>query len=67
VDEVDELVKDVNPISLKTRPAEDVAGDESTINSSLKEGFASSQDCRARRIRLSSCQQHLVLGATPQG
>jgi hypothetical protein len=27
VDEVDELVKDVNPISLKARPAEDVEGD----------------------------------------
>jgi hypothetical protein len=26
----DELVKDVNPISLKETPAEDVEGDEST-------------------------------------
>jgi hypothetical protein len=44
VDEVDELVKDVNPISLKARPTEDVEGDESTINSSSEEKFASSQD-----------------------
>jgi hypothetical protein len=44
IDEVDELVKDVNPISLKARPAEDVEGDESTTNSSSKEEFASSQD-----------------------
>jgi hypothetical protein len=44
VDEVDELVKDVNPISLKARPTEDVEGDESTINSSSEEEFASSQD-----------------------
>jgi hypothetical protein len=44
VDEVDELVKDVNPISLKARPTEDVEGDESTTNSSSKEEFASSQD-----------------------
>jgi len=44
VDEVDELVKDVNPISLKARPAEDVDGDESTTNSSSKEEFPSSQD-----------------------
>jgi galactitol-specific phosphotransferase system IIB component len=28
VDEVDELVKDVNPISLKARLAEDMEGDE---------------------------------------
>ncbi len=34
MDEVDELVKDVNPISLKARPAEDMEGDESTTNSS---------------------------------
>jgi hypothetical protein len=43
VDEVlidDELVKDANPISLKEKPAEDVEGDESTSNSSLKEEFA---------------------------
>jgi len=44
VDEVDELMKDVNPISLKARPAEDVEGDESTTNSSLEEEFASSQN-----------------------
>ncbi len=44
VDEVDELVKDVNPISLKGRPAEDMEGDESTTNSSSEEEFASSQD-----------------------
>jgi hypothetical protein len=44
MDEVDELVKDVNPISLKARPVEDVEGDESTTNSSLEEEFASSQD-----------------------
>jgi hypothetical protein len=44
VDEVDELVKDVNPISLKARPVEDVEGDESTTNSSSEEEFASSQD-----------------------
>ncbi len=44
VDEVDELVKDVNPISLKARPAKDVEGDESTTNSSSEEEFASSQD-----------------------
>jgi len=43
VDEVDELVKDVNPISLKVRPAEDVEGDESTTNFSSEEEFASSQ------------------------
>ncbi len=41
---VDELAKDVNPISLKARPAEDVEGDESTTNSSSEEEFASSQD-----------------------
>jgi hypothetical protein len=44
VDEVDELVKDVNPIALKAKPAEDVEGDESTINSFSEEEFASSQD-----------------------
>jgi hypothetical protein len=44
VDEVDELVKDVNPISLKARPVEDMEGDESTTNSSSEEEFASSQD-----------------------
>ncbi len=44
VDEVDELVKDVNLISLKARPTEDVEGDESTTNSSSEEEFASSQD-----------------------
>jgi len=44
VDEVDELVKDVNPISLKARPAEDVEGDEFTTNSCSEEEFASSQD-----------------------
>jgi len=44
VDEVDELVKDVNPISLKARLAEDVEGDESTTNSFSEEEFASSQD-----------------------
>ncbi len=37
VDEVDEL----NPISLKGRPAEDMEGDESTTNSSSEEEFAS--------------------------
>ncbi len=42
VNEVDELVKDVNPISLKARPTEDVEGDESTTNSSLEEEFAPS-------------------------
>jgi hypothetical protein len=45
VDEVvidDELVKDVNPISLKERPTEDVEGDESTSNSSSEEEFATS-------------------------
>jgi hypothetical protein len=40
VDEVHELVKDVNPISLKARPTEDVEGDEYTTNSSLEEEFA---------------------------
>jgi hypothetical protein len=30
VDEVDELLKDVNPISLKARLAKDMEGDEST-------------------------------------
>jgi len=44
VDEVNELVKDVNPISLKARPTKVVERDESTINSSLEEKFASSQD-----------------------
>jgi hypothetical protein len=47
VDEVlinDELVKDVNLISLKERPAEDMEGDESTSNSSSEEKFAPSQD-----------------------
>jgi hypothetical protein len=39
VDEVDELVKDVNPISLKARLAEDVEGDESTKNSFSEEEF----------------------------
>ncbi len=44
VDEVDELVKDVDPISLKARPTKDVEGDDFTTNSSLEEEFASSQD-----------------------
>jgi hypothetical protein len=47
VDEVvsdEELIKDVNLISLKERPAEDVEGDESTSNSSSEEEFASPQD-----------------------
>jgi hypothetical protein len=44
VDEVNELMKDVNSISLKARPAEDVEGHESTTNSSSEEEFASSQD-----------------------
>ncbi len=44
VDEVDELVKDVNPISLKARLAEDMEGDDSAINSFSEEEFASSQD-----------------------
>jgi hypothetical protein len=44
VDEVDELVKDVNPISLKARLAEVVEGDESITNSSSEEEFAPSQD-----------------------
>jgi hypothetical protein len=42
VDEVvndDELVKNVNHISLKERPAKDMEGDESTSNSSLEEEF----------------------------
>jgi hypothetical protein len=47
VDEVvnhDELVKDVNPISLKERPAKDMEGDESTTNSFSEEEFATPQD-----------------------
>jgi hypothetical protein len=44
VNEVNELVKDVNLISLKARPTKDVEGDESTTNSSSEEEFASSQD-----------------------
>jgi hypothetical protein len=40
----DELVNDVNLISLKERPTEDVEGDESTSNSSSKEEFAPPQD-----------------------
>ncbi len=40
----DELVKDANHISLKERPTEDVEGDESTLNSSSEEKFATSQD-----------------------
>jgi hypothetical protein len=39
----DELVKDVNLIPLKERPVEEVEGDESTSNSSLKEEFAPMQ------------------------
>ncbi len=42
VDEVmndDELVKNVNRISLKERPVEDMEGDESTSNSFSKEEF----------------------------
>ncbi len=35
----DELVKVVNPIPLKERPAKNVEGDESTSNSSSKEEF----------------------------
>jgi hypothetical protein len=42
VDEIDELVKDVNPITLKARPTEDREGDESTTYSSSEEEFASS-------------------------
>jgi hypothetical protein len=38
----DELVKDVNPISLRERPVEDVEGDESTSNSSSEKEFATS-------------------------
>jgi hypothetical protein len=47
VDEVvndHELIKDANPMSLKERRAEDVEGDESTLNSSEEEEFATSQD-----------------------
>jgi len=48
VDEVvnddDELVKDVNHISLKKSPPEDVEGDESTLNSSSKNKFVPSQE-----------------------
>ncbi len=40
----DELVKDVNHISLKERPSENVEGDESTSNSSSKGKFVPSQD-----------------------
>jgi hypothetical protein len=39
----DELVKDVNPISLKERPVKDVEGDKSTSNFSSKEEFAPPQ------------------------
>jgi hypothetical protein len=47
VDEVvsdEKLIKDVNLISLKERPAEDVEGDEFTSNSLEEEEFASPQD-----------------------
>ncbi len=47
VDEVvndDELVKDVNPISLKEKPTKDVEGDESTSNSFSEEEFVPPQD-----------------------
>jgi len=47
VDEVvndDELVKDVNPISLNEGSLEGVEGDESTSNSSSKEEFTRPQD-----------------------
>jgi hypothetical protein len=47
VDEVvndDELIKDVNPIPLKERPAKDMEGDEFTTNSSSEEEFAPMQD-----------------------
>jgi hypothetical protein len=47
VDEVvndDELVKDINLVSLKEGPAEDMEGDESTSNSSSEEKFATSQN-----------------------
>jgi hypothetical protein len=47
VDEVvndDELVKDVNPISLKERLAEDVEGDEFISNYFSKKKFAPLQD-----------------------
>ncbi len=40
----DELVKDVNPIPLKERWAEDVESDESTSNFSSKEKFVPLQD-----------------------
>ncbi len=40
----DELVKDVNYISLKKRPVKDVEGDEYTSNVFLKEEFAPPQD-----------------------
>jgi hypothetical protein len=39
----EELVKDVNPIPLKERLAEDMEGDESTSNSSSEEKFAPMQ------------------------
>jgi len=47
VDEVvndDELVKDVNPISLMERPTEDIEGDESTSNSLLEKEFVTPQE-----------------------
>ncbi len=47
VDEVvndDDIPKDVNPIPLKERPAEDMEGDESTSNSSSEEEFILAQD-----------------------
>jgi hypothetical protein len=39
----DELVKDVNCISLKERPPEDVEGDESTLNT-YSEKFVPPED-----------------------
>ncbi len=47
VDEVvndDEIVKDVNLISLKERPTEDMESDEPTSNCSSEEDFATTQN-----------------------
>ncbi len=40
----DEVVKDANPISLMERLAENVEGDESTLNSFLKEKIVTPQE-----------------------
>jgi hypothetical protein len=69
----DELVKDDNRISLKERPMEDMEGDESTSNSSLKqncvpsqyEGLKEPQKNGQRERPKNNIRNGLVIGGLP--